>query len=66
MMIFDVKCENEDCNDAGKVLEMIMHSSKEPPKCDSCGVELAKQISTVSFKIGGAGVHSQGFKGKKR
>lgn len=58
MPIYEFSCS--DCNSVFEIL--ILPKDEEPEKCEKCGSEIKRLISTSSFHLKGSGWYATDYK----
>ena len=59
--LFDMACQNAECEWINDIHEMFIDTNKQLPACKCCGIPMDKVYTkTPSFEINGGGVYKSG------
>ena len=61
MPIYEYRCSSCD-----KKTELLQRFGASPPECDSCKVEMQRQISRTSFVLKGGGWFADSYSSEQR
>lgn len=63
MPVYEFKCENKECNNFDKKIEIISptYYNGEAMSCEVCGKPMIKLISGFGFELKGTGFHKNDY-----